>query len=246
MSNIRTLPFLLPVTVLFWGAGAIAQSADNRPWENPNVPIVIDPYAGNSVEWDKVVTDRRVAAVIHKASEGSETDGTFLHRATEAKKRGLLWGAYHLGRPGDPIAQADLLIELANKTGAKFLAIDIEEDNPAKFMSLDDAVRFIEHVQNVTHRYPAVYVNFSVYKSISQKFDKGSVFSKTPLWIARFKPELGMDNHKIWQDYTLWQFSSEINCSPASDCWYRVPGTATDMDVNVFRGNKDALRALFE
>lgn len=36
-----------------------------------------------------------------------------------------------------------------------------------------------------------------------------------------------------------WQFSSEINCTPAhpEKCLYRVPGTKTDMDVNVYHGS---------
>ena len=50
----------------------------------------------------------------------------------------------------------------------------------------------------------------------------------------------------MWSDYTLWQFSSEINCSPTKTCLYRVPGTAYDMDVNVFNGTEAALKALFQ
>jgi GH25 family lysozyme M1 (1,4-beta-N-acetylmuramidase) len=232
--------------LMLGGAGAAAQTPWSRPWDDPDVPIIIDPYAGNRIDWDKAITDKRLHAVIHKASEGLTPDPKFVSRADEAKRRGLLWGAYHLGRPGDPIAQADLLLDLAAKTGAKFLAIDIEEDNPAKFMSLPDAQTFMEHVHTKTGRYPAVYVNISVYKTISASYDKSSTFAKGPLWVARFKPDLGLTSKRVWDDYTLWQFSSEINCSKTMKCLYRVPGTATDMDVNVFRGDVGALKTLFD
>lgn len=240
------IAFSMVIMMILLNGGAFARSSGNRPWEDPSVPIIIDPYAENDINWDKAVTDKRLMAVIHKASEGDETDPKFVERAAEAKKRGLLWGAYHLGRPGDPIKQAKKFLDLANATGAKFLAIDIEADDPSKFMSLQDAAKFIEYVHSETRRYPAIYVNYSVYESISKKYDASSVFAKAPLWVARFKPELGMDNHKLWSNYTLWQFSSEINCASSKTCFYRVPGTATDMDVNVFLGDANALRALFE
>jgi len=239
LIGVLTTGFLL-------SSSAFAQTAWNRPWDDPNVLIVIDPYAGNGVDWDKAVTDKRLKAVIHKASEGLTPDPKFVDRANDAKKRGLLWGAYHLGRPGDPIAQADLLLQLADKTGAKFLAIDIEADDPSQYMSLSDAGKFMEYVHSKSGKYPAVYVNFSVYETISRKYDKDSVFAKGPLWIARFKSELGLTSKRVWNDYTFWQFSSEINCSPSKKCFYRVPGTATDMDVNVFRDDMSALKKLFD
>lgn len=225
---------------------AFAQTPWDRPWTNPNIPIVLDPYGPNSVDWDKAVTDKRLKAIIHKASDGSAVDPKYVERAQEARKRGLLYGAYHLGRPGDPIAQAELLLSQANKTGAKFLAIDIEDVNPSKFMTLENAMKFMEHIHTKTGRYPAVYVNKNVHGIISQKYDKTSTFARGPLWIARFASKVGLSNKNVWDDYTFWQFSSEINCSPTKTCFYRVPGTKTDMDVNVFNGNEMALRMLFE
>ncbi len=45
--------------------------------------------------------------------------------------------------------------------------------------------------------------------------------------------------------YALWKFSSEVNCRPPGKgaCLYRVKGTRFDMDVNVFFGTVDDLRA---
>src|SRR4051812_14783417 len=157
---------------------AMAESPWDRPWEDANTPIVIDPYYANRIDWDKVVTDRRLKAMIHKATEGLTVDPLFLSRAREARSRGLLYGAYHLGRPGDPIRQAEAFLAVANQAGARFLAIDIEGDNPSRYMSLGDAQRFMEHVATRTGRYPAVYVSFSVYQVISARYDRSSTFAK--------------------------------------------------------------------
>jgi lysozyme len=241
----------LPFFILAFAVSSLSANAETKyPWDDPAIPILIDPYAPNDINWDKAVTDKRLLGVIHQASKGKDKDPKFVSRAAEAKKRGLLWGAYHLGRPGNPNAQADLLLAQADKTGAKFLALDIDGDDPNVFISLDDAVKFIERIYEKTHRYPATYVNLSVYKAISERFDASSVFAKTPLWIARFTPPLVLDNPRIWKDYTFWQFSSEINCKNKDPkkrvCYHQVPGTGKDMDVNVFNGNASQLRALFE
>ena len=231
--------------VAAFATGAAAQTDTHRPWVNPAVAIVIDPYQENSIDWDKAATDKRLKAVIHRASIGSEIDSKFETRATAARNRGLFYGGYHLGRPGDPIAQANLLLDQARKANVKFLALDVEGTSDSD-MSFDDAAKFIGHIQASTGRYPAFYTNFSTYQAISAKYDKTSVFAKAPLWIARFGESVGIDDPRVWPNYTLWQFSSEINCKPGKTCLYRVPGTAEDTDVNVFRGTETDLRQLFE
>jgi len=85
-----------------------AQSPEfNEPWKNPKIAIAIDPYEGNDITWDKLATDTRVVAIIHRATIGDRADRKYAQRRDEAKKRGYKWGAYHLGKPGDPIKQAD-------------------------------------------------------------------------------------------------------------------------------------------
>jgi len=55
-----------------------------------------------------------------------------------------------------------------------------------------------------------------------------------------------MLSKQVWRDYTIWQFQSELNCKVRQHCAHRVPGTASDMDVNVFRGGEADLRELFD
>jgi hypothetical protein len=104
------------------GPLASAQPNADEPWRRPDAIILIDPYAGNAINWAKVKTDPHVRGVIHRASLGMTPDAAFVARAAEATKRGLLYGAFHLGRPGDPVGQAELLLSQAGQAGVKFLA----------------------------------------------------------------------------------------------------------------------------
>jgi GH25 family lysozyme M1 (1,4-beta-N-acetylmuramidase) len=95
---IRTL--LSVATVLGWCAvAAFAQSEFNEPWKNPNTALAIDPYEKNDIDWDLLATDKRVVAIIHRATIGDRVDRKYAERKVEAKKRGYKWGAYHFGRP---------------------------------------------------------------------------------------------------------------------------------------------------
>lgn len=152
--------------------------------------------------------------------------------------------AYLLGRPGDPIRQADLLIALGRELNVQVLALDIEDISSAS-MSLSDAQRFIGRVIEKTGQAPLFYTNFSTYRHISSEFGGDSAFAKCPLWIARFRGSHGMDSAKVWRTYMLWQFQSELNCTAGQSCFRRVGGTKSDMDVNIFRGTVEAFRAQF-
>lgn len=226
----------------------ISASADASPYVMPwndNKPIIIlDPYEGNNIDWKLLKTDKNIKGIVHRATIGMREDKAFEGRKKKAKKEHLYFGAYHLGKPNNPIEQADYFLKIAGNT--KLLALDIEDDDPAKFMSLDDAQIFINRIYEKTGRYPLVYVNRLVFAKIKEKYGQDSVFAKTPLWIARFRSDLLFEPNHIWNNYTLWQFSSEINCKKEGLCLYQVPGTSYDMDINVFNGDKKALKKLFE
>jgi GH25 family lysozyme M1 (1,4-beta-N-acetylmuramidase) len=222
-----------------------AQSPDfNEPWKNPNIALAIDPFEGNSIDWDQLATDKRVVAIIHRATIGDRVDKKYAERKIEAKKRGYKWGAYHYGKPGDPIKQADFFLETVKPEADDLLALDLESTEFDKHMSFDEARAFINRVKQKTGRYPIIYANNLVTKAIANQYGEDDVFAKTHLWYARFKRSVNDFPTGTWKTYTLWQFSSEMNCSPAdrSQCLYTVPGTEYDMDVDVFNGTIDELR----
>ena len=231
--------------VWFFPPAANAQSPEfSEPWKNPNTAIAIDPYEGNPIDWNLLATDKRVVAIIHRATIGERVDKKYAERKIEAKKRGYKWGAYHFGKPGDPIKQADFFLEIVQPEPDDLIALDIDGLDSAKHMSLEEARVFINRIKEKTGRYPVVYANNVVTKAIADQYGQDDVFVKTNLWYARFRKSVTDFPTGTWKTYTLWQFSCEMNCNAADrrTCLYTVPGTEFDMDVNAYIGTIDELK----
>src|ERR1043165_9115877 len=231
--------------ILRSGVCSFSQSPEfSEPWKNPNVAIAIDPIEGNDIDWLKLATDRRVVAIIHRATIGDRADKKYAERKIEAKRRGYKWGAYHYGKPGDPIKQADFFLATVKPEPDDLIALDLESTDFDKHMTFDEARAFIKRVKEKTGRYPIVYANNLVTKAISEQATPDDVFAKTHLWYARFKRSVTDFPAGTWKTYTPCQFSSEMNCTAAdrATCLYTVPGTEYDMDVDVFNGTVEELR----
>ena len=250
-------------------AATAAQGSDfSQPWKRSDRALVIDAYEYNPIEWDKLVSDKRVTGFINKASDGlappfncpGDPESTetrlckalfkrhavarelFLTRRTVAKALGLKWGAYHLARPGNPIDQANNFVDFAQPEPDDLMALDIEDNDPAAWMSLADAEEFARHVQRRTGRFPVLYTNGSTAQYIAERREQYPLLSRLPLWYARYTPEIGEHFPTgNWDTYALWQFSAPANCTALS-CPYRVPGTPQDIDVNVSSMSVEALR----
>src|SRR5262245_35570523 len=208
-----------------------------QPWNNPKVPLLIDPDLANPIEWDKLQTESRVVAIIHKSTIGtSEIDPAYHSRKAEAKKRGYLWGSYHWGVAGDPEKQADFYLDTAEPADDELIALDLEDVNSKTLMNADEALAFIKRIKEKSGRYPVLYTNHTSAKILSLKFN-GTEFTNAPLWYARFKSNVTDFPTGLWPTYTLWQFSSEISFQKA------IPGTKKDMNVNVFNGTIDDIRS---
>ncbi len=217
------------------------KSSFYSPWNKSDSSIVIDAYEGNSIDWNKMATDSKVVGVIHRSSIGSRVDSLYKSRKATAKARGYLWGAYHLGRRGDTKAQADLFLSLIDGEEDTLMVLDLEDTGSSSFMSISEAVIFMEYVYEKTGRIPVVYANHSTTKTLNSSVRAHPLFQQAKLWYARFKSTVTDYPAGIWPNYFLWQFSSEINCSSTGSCLYNVPGTKYDMDVNVYYGSKSEL-----
>src|SRR5260370_14381140 len=133
---------------------AFSQSPEfNEPWKNPKIAIAIDPFEGNDINWDKLATDTRVAAIIHRATIGDRVDRKYAERRDEAKKRGYKWGAYHYGKPGDPIKQADFFLDTVKPDKDELIALDLESEDATRHMSFDEARVFINLTKQQHERY---------------------------------------------------------------------------------------------
>jgi GH25 family lysozyme M1 (1,4-beta-N-acetylmuramidase) len=214
----------------------------NKPWSREDATIVIDAYQGNSIDWDKMATDTKVAGVIHRSSIGMRVDTKYKSRKKIALDRGYLWGAYHLGRRGDTIKQADLFLSLVQDEPDTLMILDLEDTNSGNFMSITEAITFMDYIYEKTGKIPTVYANHSTTKILNERVKSHPLFQQSKLWYARFKSKVTDYPSGVWPNYFLWQFSSEINCSKTGSCLYNVPGTRFDMDVNIFNGPQSDLR----
>lgn len=206
------------------------------PWKDPDVALLIDPYYANSIQWGKLAQEKRVVAIIHKATIGtSRVDPAYIQRKQEALQRGYLWGSYHFGVAGHPEKQADFYLDTVKPGADELIALDLEDARSKTLMNVDEAIVFIDRIKARTGRYPVLYTNHASAKLISANY-KNSVFAKTPLWYARFKSKVTDFPSGVWPSYTLWQFSSEILAQ------LPVPGTKPDMDINVFNGTVQQLK----
>jgi GH25 family lysozyme M1 (1,4-beta-N-acetylmuramidase) len=216
--------------------GAASAAEFDNPWKDPTIALVIDPYYANGIDWEKLATERRVVAIIHKATIGtSKLDPGYVKRKEEARTRGYLWGSYHWGVAGQPEKQADFYIDTVNPRPDELIALDLEDAQSTTLMNVDEAILFVERVKVRTGRYPLLYTNHSSAKLIAAKY-RNSVFVNTPLWYARFKAKVTDFPTGVWATYTLWQFSSELLAQMP------VPGTKPDMDINVFNGTAEELK----
>ncbi len=250
---------------------APAGAADVEPWKKPENAIVIDAYELNEIDWSQMLSDKRIAGFISKASDGlpesytckGEHNGdTVGHcktmwrkyavsrelyetRRLLARSKGLLWGAYHLARPGNPIDQANHFLDYAKPQDDEMMVLDIEGIDPDNYMSLKDAQVFAGHVKTRTGRYPVLYTNHATARHIAANRDTYRILSRLPLWYARYKPGItGSFPMGNWDSYALWQFSAAANCTKRR-CPYRVKGALNDIDVNVAPMSKAQLRKVW-
>ncbi|MEI2297784.1 glycoside hydrolase family 25 [Ensifer sp. MJa1] len=252
-------------------AAAMVRAGELEPWKTKSNAIIVDAYEMNSIDWEVMLEDKRISGFIAKASDGlpesfsctgDHNGDTFNHcktmwrkyavsrelyqtRRMLARSHGLLWGAYHLARPGNPVDQANHFLDYAEPRDDELMVLDIEGIDPEKYMSLEDAAIFAGHIKTRTGRYPILYTNHVTAKYIATHRSRYRLLSRLPLWYARYKPDIRqvfpMGN---WESYALWQFSSGINCGKRR-CPYRVPGTLADIDVNVAAMPPAALKAIW-
>ncbi|WP_152044971.1 glycoside hydrolase family 25 protein [Aureimonas psammosilenae] len=244
-----------------------AKAAWDKPWQSADRALVIDAYEFNPIDWKELTSDKRIVGFVNKASDGlppdwncrgkkgddellcknrwwkySVTQELYMTRRAMAKELGLKWGAYHLGRPGNPREQADHFIDFTKPGPDELIALDIE-DNTSEWMSLADAEIFAQQVFIRTGRYPVLYTNGSTAKWISDYKEKYKLLSRLPLWYARYRDDItGKFPENTWPSYALWQFSSMHNCSTRK-CPYRIKGAKNDIDVNVSPLDVAGLRA---
>jgi hypothetical protein len=255
----------------------------NAPWANRDRALVLDARYNNVIDWIELSKDKRVAGIILRSTGvsrkpggngwtvTSDTQYQTVRRA--ARENGYLWGSFHMGAAEwimPAKEQARFYLDHIDNADDEALALDLEDfsSDPSRshFMQLEGARAFIQYIYDHTGRYPLVYVTGSIYDEIvaSERNNRRSVFAKAPLWYARPAANIAKffrdPPEGWWNTYSLWQFSSELNCGfgswgnspPPATCPFEagrpgrgvphVTGVEKDMDVDVFNGTVEDLR----
>lgn len=185
------------------------------------------------IEWEKINTieeDFPLSFVFIRATAGSnKIDARYKENWKAAKEHYFVRGAYHYYRPNEnSIAQADHFIKnVSLRKGDLPPVLDIEK--LPKNQSIDSLKvglrRWLKRVEKHYKVKPIIYSGESYYTDFLKK-----EFNEYPLWIANYNFFV----ERIQNDWLLWQFTEKA----------QIHGIKGMVDVNVFNGNKEDLKAL--
>ena len=186
--------------------------------------VDVSRYQGR-IDW-YAVKDDGVAFAFIKATEGGDlTDPTFARNWRNAKRAGVVRGAYHFYRPGtDPARQARHFLRTV-RLGPNDLppVLDVEVHGGVGSARLRRGVRtWLRIVEEETGKRPIVYTNPGFARRL-----KGGGFRRHALWIAHYRrtsPRVPSE----WGRWTFWQYTTRG----------RVDGIGRRVDVNRFRGTR--------
>ncbi|MDO7849112.1 glycoside hydrolase family 25 protein [Hymenobacter sp. M29] len=190
--------------------------------------IDVSAYQGR-IDWPEVARNRVRFAFI-KASEGATMrDARFARNWREARKAGVLCGAYHYFQPNrDGQVQADLFARTVPLApGDLPPVLDVEAANFHDVAVLRrEVARWLRLIEAHYGVRPILYSNHSFYKR-----HLAGHFDAYPLWLAHYEVERPAMPRSKW---IIWQHSDESH----------VPGIRGVVDFNVFQGNFKDLEAL--
>ncbi|MBF9142713.1 glycoside hydrolase family 25 protein [Hymenobacter properus] len=190
--------------------------------------IDVSAYQGR-IDWPEVARNKVRFAFI-KASEGATMrDVRFARNWREARKAGVLCGAYHYFQPNrDGQVQADLFARTVPLApGDLPPVLDVEAPNFHDVAVLRrEVARWLRLIEAHYGVRPILYSNHSFYKR-----HLAGHFDNYPLWLAHYEVERPAMPRKKW---IIWQHSDEAY----------VPGIRGVVDFNVFQGNFEELQAL--
>ena len=195
--------------------------------------VDVSHYQGG-IDWARVAADSLgdfpLRFVFIKATEGGDHgDTTFLRHFEEARKAGLLRGAYHYFIPKtDARRQADFFIRTVPlRKGDLPPVLDVETTGGLSRKELRAAVKtWLDRVEQHYGVKPILYASYK----FKMRYLNDSLFNTYPYWIAHYY----VDSVRYRGTWHFWQHT-DVG---------QVPGIEQDVDLNVFNGSLEELRAL--
>ena len=191
-------------------------------------------YYDDSVDWTRAHAAGIDFAFI-RATDGTQyKDPKFATYWEGARAAGVMRGAYQFFRPAeDPIAQADLLLQLMGPRQPSDLppVIDVEVSGgltPAQVTASVHA--WVAHVAAAIGRQPIVYAGLYSWPTLTN----GADLTTSPLWLAQYTTAACPNIPSPWTQWLFWQHSDTGV----------VDGVASaQLDLNIFNGTMAELQA---
>jgi len=205
------------------------------------INVVIDlSHHNETVDFAKVKASG-IVGVIHKATQGlTYVDQTYAARQTAALAAGLLWGAYHFGVGGDGSDQADFFLNTVQPGDGTLLVLDYEANLTGPTMALDQACEFVEHVEEVTGRWPGFYSGHLIKEQLGGVATPDPRLCNCFLWVAQYNGPKPLGVPPTFKTWTLWQYTDGVHgASP-----HRVDGVGL-CDRSKFNGSLTQLKRLW-
>ena len=202
-----------------------------------------------------------IIAAIHEATYPlGQIDPAYRSRQDDASRAGLLWGAYHFADATDPIRQADKFLSVvgshwrsANGSAGNpgvLLVLDFEQNGhyPGGTMRVDQAVAFVQRIQQRTGRYPGIYAGEyrirSVLNSPAVSPEARRALTKCWLWLANYHYEPRAT--APWSAWDLWQYTGDGVCELPRSFFPTGVANIRHAERNIFRGNTGEVRSFWE
>lgn len=202
---------------------------------NDALGIDVSSYQG-SIDWP-TVKKAGISFASIKATEGTNiTDNMFATNYADAKRAGILRGAYHFARPseGPAVDQANHFLDVVNAAGGvdELPAIlDVEDNGGLSPQALTSWVQsWVDTVKSVTNKTPLIYT----YPYFAET-NLETTLSNLPLWIAEYgvsQPQ----NVNGWTSWTFWQYSDTGT----------VNGITGNVDLDVYNGSVTQLQNAYQ
>jgi lysozyme len=143
-----------------------------------------------------------------------------------------LIGAYHFGVASqDPLAQADAFLRFS-ETDCKIRVLDWEWNN-ADTMTAAQAAAFVQHVYDVTGRWPMLYTSAAFLASIPRLAP--APLENCDLWLTGFTSSPVIPQQWTQKGWKIWQHGIGA-----------CPGIDGQVDRDTFNGTPAELAAYFQ
>jgi|688.fasta_scaffold611944_1 lysozyme len=188
------------------------------------------------IDWEKLKAN--MSFVFVKATEGSHYDDpTFKSNWAAAKSAGIVRGAYHYFRPGEPVlSQVENFVAVVQRLEVGDLPPVLDVENPKRWdgltakESVDMIVAWLTEVEKRLGVKPIIYASRSFVIDVlgSDPRLAGWVY-----WMARYRSRVETPP-RPFKRWAFWQFTETGT----------APGITGAVDLDVFNGTLDDLLKL--